>query len=599
MMMPAELPDAREVYPRRQPRPAPGMTSKLPSTALLIPALALAVSLPAAAAQQGPRRREALDVEKLRVVPVATQPNRILTCDVLVVGGGVGGVAAAEAAAQAGLTVILTEPTSRLGGQFTSQGVTCPDENSHIERNPGTGTAAYRRLRDDLRAYYAARPGIRPGRAQNVGQCWVSRLSGEPAAWEAVIRARLAPLSGPGGIRKILLRHEPVQVRRFDATGRCHYTDLVDLDSRKITRVAARYLLDASEMGDVLPLAAAEHSLGAEGRDAYGEPSAPEQPRPDWIQSLTYCFAVRWLPDAPEARVPRPREYDAFKALGEYTLRYDYSDERGQIYYKVFERAPGAGGPFWTYRRILAASSFDPTAGVVADLALINWRGNDFHDETPLGKEPAEQVRILRRARDFSLGFLYWLQTECPRDDGRGLGYPEMKLAMDVFGGEDGLAPHPYIREARRLVGLTMLRQQDMLPDPARPERRWGTEFPDSVGTALYAIDIHPARGEPPLLSRALPYEIPLGSFIARDGPDNLLPAAKNFGATRLALASARMHPTEWLVGEVAGTLAAYCLTRDLTPASVRAHAERLREFQEVLTARGVTLRWSRILTEG
>ena len=49
-----------------------------------------------------------------------------------------------------------------------------------------------------------------------------------------------------------------------------------------------------------------------------------------------------------------------------------------------------------------------------------------------------------------------------------------------------------------------------------------------------------------------------------KSGPVNILPAAKNFGASRLALASARMHPTEFLAGEIAGSLAAFCLEKDL-----------------------------------
>ena len=70
----------------------------------------------------------------------------------LVVGGGLGGVAAAEALARQGVTVILTEPTSWLGGQLTSQAVPVPDENSYIEREPGCGTRLYRDLRRQLRS---------------------------------------------------------------------------------------------------------------------------------------------------------------------------------------------------------------------------------------------------------------------------------------------------------------------------------------------------------------------------------------------------------------------------------------------------------------
>jgi len=540
-----------------------------------------------------PQDRKVLDIEKLRVVQAGKLPNRIPTCDVLVVGGGLGGVAAAEALVRAGRTVILSEPTSVLGGQLTAQAVACPDENSYIERDPGVGTRSYRLLREELRERYARMPGIKPGREKSVGQCWVSRISGEPGVWEGVIRDRLEPLRGAPGLREILLRNQLVSVQRFAHSGRYHFADFLNLDTGRITRVAAKYLLDASELGDGLLLAGSPWTVGAEARAAHGEPDAPETARPEWVQSFTYCFVVRWQPEGPHQIVEKPAEYEYFKSLGTYSLGYDYSDERGRVYYKVFEKAPKAAGPFWTYRRLVAASSFVANPKYPGDLALINWPGNDFHEENPIGKPLAEQVRILKRAKAYAQGFLYWLQTECPRDEG-GTGYPEMQLATDILDG--GFAVHPYVRESRRLLADFTLTEHHLAPDPANPEKKWGEEFPDTVGIALYAMDIHPAKGEPPFLSRALPYHLPLGSFIPRAGAPNVLPAAKNFGATRLALSSARMHPTEWLTGEVAGHLAAFCIARGVEPAEVRKSPTLLQEFQAQLEAAGVPLRWREIV---
>ena len=116
------------------------------------------------------------------------------------------------------------------------------------------------------------------------------------------------------------------------------------------------------------------------------------------------------------------------------------------------------------------------------------------------------------------------------------------------------------------------------------------------VGIALYAMDIHPSKGEPPFLSPALPYHLPLGSFIPRGGPPNVLPAAKNFGATRLALSSARMHPTEWLAGEVAGHLAAFCVKNRVEPSAVRNTPELLARFRQELQDAGMPLRWEGIV---
>ena len=507
-------------------------------------------------------------------------------------------VAAAEAAAKRGLSVILVEPTSSLGGQFTAQMVPVPDENSHIEKPDGPSTDSYRDLRAYVRNYYAGLPGIKPGREQNVGMCWVSRVSGTPGVWEDAVHARLRPYYGPRGIKTIYLRHQIQSAARY-ANGRFAWADIVNLDNGRVTRIGAQYLLDATEDGEALHLAGAPLVIGQEAKSEYGEPHAPETARPDWVQSFTYCFSLRWAaPDEPRVIVEKPEEYEYFKSLGEYTLDYVYS-ERGTVTYKVLERAEGSGGPFWSYRRLLWSNSFEGTpASPVGDVALMNWRGNDFHEESYLGKSPEEQVRILKRGKAFAQGFLHWLQTECPRDDGNGVGYPEMQLAGPAVVpgvGQDGFALHPYVRESRRLKAKFTLTENHLTsPDP---KARWGEAFFDSVGCALYAVDIHPSKGEPPLLVPALPYHIPLGSFLPASGPPNVLPAAKNFGASRLALASARMHPTEWLVGQVAGSLAAFCLQRHISdPTAVRETPELLSAFQDQLRRDGVTLYWSDIL---
>lgn len=58
-----------------------------------------------------------------------------LKCDIAIIGGSMGGVAAALAALNQGYKVILTEATDWLGGQMTSQGVSAKEFVSIIKRN--------------------------------------------------------------------------------------------------------------------------------------------------------------------------------------------------------------------------------------------------------------------------------------------------------------------------------------------------------------------------------------------------------------------------------------------------------------------------------
>ena len=548
-----------------------------------------------------------LDIERLRAVRCARNPSDTSEfADVLIVGGGTGGCAAAIALARAGRTVIVIEPTRVLGGQLTSQLVPVPDENSHVERPQGPSTETWRELRTRVRERCAALPGTKPEHAANIGQCWVSRVSALPEVWAAALDDLLAPHVATGRVKAVLTRHQPRGVG-LHGDGRFNWADIVDLDTGKVKRIAAKFVIDATEDGALMALAGTPTRIGQEAASEFGEPHAPPEAHPEWVQSFTYGFLMRWTDEAtPRTIVSPPEEYDVFHSFGEYTLDYVYrgqTPEPFSVPYKVLHGVEGTYGgknrrylPFWTYRRLFAASSTVSGKSPVGDIALVNWRGNDFHAENWIGKPIEEQVRILRRGRDFARGFAHWLQTSAPRDDEPNLGWPEMQL-FDVspLVADGGFALHPYVRESRRLIAKRTLTENDLLASSEGD--RWGREFEDTVGCGLYAIDIHPSADEPPLLQPALPYHLPLGAFLPASGPANLIPGAKNFGATRLALAAARMHPTEWLAGEVAGNLAAFAIERGFRdPGRIDSDPSLRAEFQRTLANRGVALRWRDIL---
>jgi hypothetical protein len=184
------------------------------------------------------------------------------------------------------------------------------------------------------------------------------------------------------------------------------------------------------------------------------------------------------------------------------------------------------------------------------------------------------------------------MQTEAPRPDG-GTGFPGLRLRGDVTGGSDGLAMAPYIRESRRIQAQYTIVEQDL--SLAVRGQRGAVAYPDSVGVGMYRIDLHPSTGGDNYIDiGASPFQIPLGALLPRR-LTNLIAAGKNIGSTHITNGCYRLHPVEWNIGEVAGMLAAYCLSSGKQPGQVRAEAEELRSFQLLLVADGIELAWPRV----
>jgi hypothetical protein len=530
-----------------------------------------------------------LDVQKLRLLdgPDAPAPDGVLECDLLVAGGGMGGCAAALAACRAGRAVVLTEETDWIGGQLTSQGVSALDEHRHIESFGGT--RSYYELRRLLREFYrehaALSPSARAAEALNPGNGWVSRLCFEPRAALWALEQLLLPFEEDGRLT-VLLRHRAVAAEVEEDT--VATVTFRHLDGEEHVEIRAAFVLDATELGDLLPLTGTEYVSGAESAAETGEPSARSGPSaPACVQSFTYPFVLELRPGERHA-IRRPDDYEENRERQPYTLRHLYHDERGWVTYRMFETGEGAAGPFWTYRRLIHRENFADRR-FARDLAMINWPGNDFRRGSLTDVEPEAALDALRRARSLSLGFCHWLQTECPRDEG-GEGYPELHLRPDVMGTEDGLSRYPYIRESRRIRALRTVVETD-ISARAQPGAR-ARLFPDSVGIGLYAIDIHPAEGEekiPP--DRARPFQIPLPALIPVR-MQNLLPACKNIGTTHITNGAYRLHPVEWNIGEAAAQVALFCLDRNLSPHAVLSDSRRQRRLQRRLVRSGVPLHW-------
>lgn len=518
---------------------------------------------------------------------------RIAT-EIAVLGASLGGVLAAWSAARAapaGQRVLLVAEHDWLGGQMTAQGVP-PDEHRLIEH--GGVSRSYRDFRAAVREHYLNAPGFTDRTAMtegcNPGDGWVSRLCFEPQLAADYFERLLAPLVASGQLR-ILRGARPAAAQR---NGR----RIESVTLQDGTEITADYFLDATETGALIKLAGLPYRLGKESRAEFGEALAPMTADPLDQQPITHVIALR-RQARPGPVTPKPASYAFWRAhrLPQYGHAQfsEFLPGSTQGESKRFALFAGSDDPqdptldLWRYRRVVAAHQWQEAR---EEISLINWAQNDYGLH-PLLDGPLPESEVEAAARELSLCFLHWLQTEAPRPDG-GQGYPELQPAPGVLGTPDGLAQQVYVRESRRIVGIDCLRQQDVQQDVQQPVEQAGSV--ESVGIAWYMMDMHPTcvSGQG-LNAHVRPFELPLGCFIPADC-DNLIPACKNLSVTHLVNACTRVHPAEWLIGEVAGRLASFALQHDLTPAAIHADPASIAALQQALQASGIPLHWDAAL---
>ena len=502
--------------------------------------------------------------EPFQAITAAQVPvNAVATCQVLVVGGGTGGTAAALAAAKAGATVCISEETDWLGGQFTAQGLSCSDDSPLIYHDQSTALSASAvQFRSIIRAHY--------NHVSNPGGAWLSAFSAEPRACLDAIAKMTQPQVDTGRLR-IFLGVRPAAVLRSgnQVTG----VSYVRISDGATFQVKAQQVIDATELGDVLKLAGASYRIGQEPQSDTAEADAPVSGIPEAIQAITYGVVLERRPTGENHTIPKPAGYGIDPWMQGYSL--------GK--YQVFDGEHS----FFEWRRIRDASALGGK-----ELAVINWStGNDYWFGNILDAPPDQVDLNLAQARLRTLGFVYWLQTEAG-----GLGYPNLKIDTASLGTDTGLAKTPYIREARHLRALATIREEDVSSFYQTGSR--AHNWTDSLGIGLYGFDLHRCTvdGSGTTQGVPLPFQVPLGALVP-EVLDGLIAGAKNIGTTHLSSSAYRTHPVEWTIGEAAGTLASFCVSHGVQPRAIFASEPLTRLLQIALIDAGVPLYWIRDLT--
>ena len=453
---------------------------------------------------------------------------QILKTDVLVVGGGTGGTAAAIQAARRGANTVLVSEFSWLGGMLTSAGVSAPDGNELLAFQTGIWGAFLRELQR---------------RSEGLDNAWVSFFTYDPRVGADIFADWVAQLPNLTWIQA----QTPLEVLKEDDR-------VVGVRFAEFT-IFAQITLDGTELGDLLAIADIPHRWGWELQSEWGEPSAPIA-----ANSLTKTYPVQaptWvviLQDFGEELAPKisaPPRYDPAKFIQAWA---DHGAEK----FLNYGRLPG-------------------------NRFMINWpiAGNDYGErvERLVGSEAARS-QFLQEALWHTQGFAHFIQTQM----GQRLGLAEeiFPVSPGVLGG-GAYALHPYYRESRRLKGMVTVREQDLLPKgqvaplPLKTTAQ-GCEIAENICQSIaignYVNDHHYPSGDILLKPKSMrwggrstgtPFTVPYGSLVSQT-TDGFLVCEKNISVSHIANGATRLQPLVLGIGQAAGMAAALCVEQNCQP---------------------------------
>ncbi|MBD2103399.1 FAD-dependent oxidoreductase [Leptolyngbya sp. FACHB-261] len=429
--------------------------------------------------------------------------------DVLVVGGGTGGTAAALQAARRGANTVLVSEFAWAGGMLTAAGVSAPDGNELMPLQTGLWGAFLRELEQR--------------QPEGLDHAWVSFFTYEPRLGAEIFADWLAALPN----LRWLQGETPLAVLREDK-------QVVGVRFAN-HEIRAAITLDGTELGDLLALGEVPHRWGWEWRAEYNEPSAPLEPSELTqrypVQAPTWVVVLQEFAE-PAPAIPAPPGYNP----------------------EPYAEAWQTHGPerFLDYGR-LPGRRF-----------MINWpiQGNDYGEGlNRLLGSPEERRVFNQEAQAHSLGFAHFIQTQ--------LGQTELDrrygLATDAFP-SGALALHPYYRESRRLVGLTTITELDILPPPKLPTDAIALgNYPNDHHYPGFDLPLKSRSLRWGGRWTGWPFAIPYRALVP-ERIDGLLVCEKNISVSHIANGSTRLQPVVLGIGQAAGMAAALCIEQQCQP---------------------------------
>ena len=508
--------------------------------------------------------------------------------DIIVAGAGTGGISAAIQAASMGVNVLVVEPSGMIGGQAIAAGVSNMDDLS------SQSSGIYAEFMSRVEEYYSAR-------GKSIGTSyWDPRnLAFEPHVGRRILQDMARGEDAPDILYRSEIiavgKEEVISVSEENVSEAPRINSVIIRTPEGMKNITCKVLIDATEYGDILPLAGAEYRAGN---------SVTPNINPDaMIQDITWTAVIRKYPDGvPEHLRPRNplpgydmarlnyANYvakDGFTFKGEYPVKLPVDF----ITHNAYRGLPDSFTP----------GNFDATQKNWPSISKcsVNW-GNDFPGQQRLGSKyglPASYLedrnlrkRLERDALIKTLHFIYYIQNELGEswsvDENE---YGELQEAAKDLPDEwkiiaRHLPPVPYVRESRRGIGSHTLISRELFENSlSYKDGRGNQEFQDAIAIGCYHLDLHhtdiDADMEADLGEKAAyieqhrphgNFQVPLNILIPRN-IDGLILAEKNLSMSRLVSGALRLQPITMMTGQAAGALAAIAVSRNIQPRYVKA----------------------------
>ena len=512
-------------------------------------------------------------------VPVTIPPPMLLksaakpqdvdgkTYDLVVIGGTPGGIACAVRAAREGLRVLLVNHTQHLGGFVTSGagGWEAPYDGlrSPLYGEMLTGAAAHYRGK-----YGEGSPQHLASMPSRTSRAHIDRPKIEPRIAEMLFNEMVAREKS----LTVLLGHIVTKAERDGALLKS--VTLQPMHGEGRVTVHGKVFADGMYEGDLMAAAGVKTQIGRESRAQYGEKHA----------GVIYT----------KERHKEPGQRGFPKAADEGTLNIRYnSHATGEIVEGPQSGEADGSVMAYNYRLILTRDPANKImvekpanfnveiakaaagGGFVPNLpnSKVAWNGGRLigpQNDYPAAGWPAREA-ISKRYLDAMLMRLWWVQNDPGAPEKDRPQFANCGLAADEFTDNNHVPYEIYVREARRLVGRHVFKEQDnviaegIARTPIHADSIAITDWPvDSVACLPRKAPGGNTDGILFLGEETRPAQVPYRSILANEVENLLVPVA--ISASHIGWGAIRLEPCWMQLGESAGFAAALAVKGNTTP---------------------------------